>query len=86
MSAALTGLALTGLRACGRGLEAGRLALRGGKAVSFSRRRIAPCPICGFLSVVVAVIGGALFGARRLRWSRVMCLRGHRSMTAGVEG
>ena len=54
--------------------------------MSFSRRRIVPCPICGFLSVVVAVIGGALFGARRLRWSRVMCLRGHRSMTAGVEG
>ena len=64
----------------------GFLALRGGKAVSFSRRRIVPCPICGFLSVVVAVIGGALFGARSLRWLRVVCLRGHRSMTAGVEG
>ena len=60
------------------GYEAG---LRGGAAV----RRIVPCPICGFVALVVTTIRGLFGGHRHLSWSRVLCLRGHRSLTTGKE-
>ncbi len=53
--------------------------------VSFARRRIVPCPICGFVALVVTTIRGLFGGHGHLSWSRVLCLRGHRSVTAGAE-
>lgn len=46
-------------------------------------QRMVRCPLCGFLGVVTTIWGGLFGSPRDLSWSRVVCLRGHRSWTVG---